>query len=281
MSVAVVGASSFIATTLLQREEAKSWRFVSHAEALTNTHWLNGIDTVLNCAFDNRLKVVPYDRQLDVDLHLAEKLALRPRVRFVMLSSRLVYGPAPIDSRLAETLPPKPTQVYGKAKLITEVALHNLLGKRLTVLRLSNIFGEEYSPGRQNFIAIAMRSLLEKERIFFDMSPFVSRDFLPVNYLIDALIKILLKPSEGVFNIGAGHGTAVGKVALWLISGYGRGTLLITDVREHDSFWLDIDKAQHTFDLRPVLASQIQESCVVLGAQLQARIERRGDAQCA
>lgn len=281
MQIAVVGAASFIATALRKREETRTWRFLSHDQAISNDMWLKGTDGVLNCAFDDRLKSIPYDPNLDIDFHLAQKLANFPGVRYVMLSSRLVYGPAPVDGKLTEHLPPMPVSVYGKAKLITEMSLERILGNRLTILRLANIFGEEDRPGRQNFIAVAMRNLQEKDQIFFDMSPFVRRDFLPVESLVDSLIRILVKPTPGLFNLGSGCGTEVGKIALWLIKGFGRGSLLVTDVRDHDAYWLDIEKAGSAFDLEPVPESKIQESCLRLGADLSARIRGKGLVQCA
>ena len=48
---------------------------------------------------------------------------------------------------LAETAPTGPSDAYGRHKLAVEHALRELLGERLTVLRLANVFGYERGAG--------------------------------------------------------------------------------------------------------------------------------------
>lgn len=269
MGVAVVGAGSLIAGALRAREETASWRFVGHVQALAGDGWLAGVDTVLNCAFDPRLKTGAYDIDFDVDLRLAQLLRDRPSVRYVMLSSRLAYGPADGGARLSEDQVARPTRPYGIAKLVTEQSLRQALGDRLTVLRLSNVFGDELLPARQNFFAIALRTLREHGRIVLDMSPFVERDFVPVQELAASLLRVVGAPRPGLFNLGAGHGTPTGRIAQWLIEGHGSGTLLVSDVREHDAFWLDIGAAREAFGIEPVAVERIRARCLSLGERLR------------
>ena len=269
MAIAVVGANSFIARALRQRPEAAAWRFVGHREALETEAWLHDIHIVLNCAFDDRLKERAYDAALDVDVRLAEKIQRHHAIRYVMLSSRLTYGPAPLGGRLTEALSCNPIVPYAKAKIIAETKLVAMLGERLTVVRLSNVFGAEYMPGRKNFISVATRTLIEDGRIVLDINPFVERDFVPVTDVARSLSLILQAPKPGVFNLGAGHGTPVGLIAVWLIKGYGQGQLVVTDVRDYDSFWLDISAAQEAFGIETVSAERIEAFCIDLGGSLR------------
>ena len=268
MRIAVVGASSFIARELRQRPEAANWRFIGHQEALSTDQWLRGTRTVLNCAFDDRLKERVYDAALDVDLHLAEKIQREPSIRYVMLSSRLAYGSAPDDGRLTEALACNPSLPYAKAKIITENKLAAMLGERLTVLRLSNVFGAEYVPGRKNFISIATRTLINDRRIVLDTNPFVERDFVPVTDVAQSIVRILAAPMSGTFNLGAGRGTAIGLIAVWLIKGFGQGDLVINNMRDHDPFWLDMSKAHRAFGIEAVPVRRIQAFCIDLGRSL-------------
>lgn len=268
MAIAVIGASSFIARALRQRPETANWRFIGHEEALSNDQWLRGIRTVLNCAFDDRLKERAYDVALDVDLGLAEKIQHEPSIRYVMLSSRLAYGPAPDDGRLSEALACNPTSPYAKAKTITENKLLTMLGERLTVLRLSNVFGAEYMPGRKNFISVATHTLIRDGRIVLDTNPFVERDFVPVTEVAQSIVRILAVPMPGTFNLGAGRGTAIGLIAVWLIKGFGQGDLVINNMRDHDPFWLDMSKAHRAFGIETVPVRRIQAFCIDLGRSL-------------
>lgn len=275
MTVVVVGASSFIGQALRALPSTAQWRFLNGRAALaTNSHF-EGVTCLINCAFDASLKREPYDPARDIDLQLAQRLLDYPQARYLMLSSRMVYGAAGVDERLHETLTTQPINLYGAAKQRSEQALQQLLGQRLTTLRLSNICGYELQPGRHSFFAMASRSLLEHGRIVLDMSPFIERDFLPVETLAHWLVQITSRLQPGVFNLGAGTGVATGRIAQWLIEGFGTGELLISNLREHDPFWLDIQAARQAFAIPGVTPTELRDYCRALGRRLQQEKEAR------
>lgn len=263
MKVAVVGADSFIAMALRRAQGTTGWRFVHFAAAMTEPAALSDVDLLINCAFDPRLKTGCYNAAYDADLQLVRRLPSHTRV--VMLSSRLAYGPTGDDPRLHESLAPRPERLYGINKLRTEEALATLLGTRLTVLRLSNVFGDEDQSGRQSFLAMALRSLRDQRRVVLDMSPFVERDFIPVDVLAEHIVQISRAPQAGLYNIGAGTAVPTGRIAQWLIEGHGHGELQVTNMREFDAFWLDIAAARRDFGIEPVLVQRIRQACLDLG----------------
>jgi dTDP-4-dehydrorhamnose reductase/UDP-glucose 4-epimerase len=263
MKVAVVGAGSLIATALRRAEGTTGWHFLHFAAAMNQPAALADVDLLINCAFNPRMKTGSYDAACDADLQLVHRLS--PHTRVVMLSSRLAYGPAGNDPCLHESRVPRPERPYGINKLRTEKALAALLGTRLTVLRLSNVFGDEDQPGRQNFMAAALRSLRNQRRVVLDMSPFVERDFIPVDALAEHIALISRAPQPGVYNVGAGTAVPTGRIAQWLIEGHGRGELVVTDMREYDAFWLDIAAARRDFGVGPVPVQSIRQACVELG----------------
>jgi UDP-glucose 4-epimerase len=278
MTIAVIGANSFIASALRQNFATQDWLFIGHAQASADGQWLRGISTVLNCAFDDRLKTNAYDERFDFDLHLARLVCDLP-VHYIMLSSRLVYGASGIDGRLGEEMSCHPVQLYGQAKVITEQKLFEQLGTSLTVLRLSNIFGSENIQGRRNFVATALRTLIEQNKITLDISPFVEKDFLPVAHLVSSLITIAKNPKAGIFNIGAGYATKVGQIANWLVSGFGKGEVTVTNMRIHDAFWLDITAAEKAYGLEPINREAIEAFCIQIGQDL--RLAQNRLALCA
>ncbi|WP_339546026.1 NAD-dependent epimerase/dehydratase family protein [Pseudomonas sp. RA_35y_Pfl2_P32] len=268
MSIVVVGDTSLIAQALRQCGQTAGWRFIGHREALTSSAWLDGVGQVLNLAYNPALRN-GYEHALDFELALARRIEPLPHVRYIMASSRLVYGPAIHDQALHESQEPQPVATYGVGKLITEQALTQMLGERLTIVRMSNIFGYEIAQTRRNFFAIALRSLLDQQRIVLDMSPFVERDFLPVEVLASWLIPIAENPQPGLFNLGAGIGTPTGRIAQWLIEGFGSGELLVTNLREFDAFRLDIGAARATYGIPGLTTTALRQHCQALGARLR------------
>jgi UDP-glucose 4-epimerase len=268
MSIVVVGDTSLIAQALRQGGQTAGWRFIGHREALAGSAWLDGVSQVLNLAYNPALRN-GYEHALDFELALARRLEPLAQVRYIMASSRLVYGPALNDQALHESQEPQPVATYGIGKLITERAMTQMLGERLTIVRMSNIFGYELEQTRRNFFAIALRSLLGEQRIVLDMSPFVERDFLPVEILASWLAQIAENPQPGIFNLGSGIGTPTGRIAQWLLEGFGRGELLVTNLREFDAFRLDMDAARSTYGIPGLTSNALRQHCLALGARLR------------
>lgn len=271
MSVVVIGAGSMIAGALRRRPDSAAWRYLSHVEALADVSWTAKVDCVINLAFDPTLKVGAYDESRDVDLQLARLLGDAP-TRYIMASTRMVYGAPAADGRLSEDRSPEPVNAYGIAKLEAERAVASRLGARATILRLSNIFDSSEALGeRRSFFGMALRRLASEGYISFDMSPFVARDFLPAAAVADTLIRIVADPKPGLFNLGAGFAVPTGHIAEWLIAGYGSGHLRVTDFREHDGFWLDMARARAAWALPVLTERDIRDSVIACGAAARSR----------
>ncbi|KAA0948222.1 MULTISPECIES: NAD(P)-dependent oxidoreductase [unclassified Pseudomonas] len=268
MSIVVVGSTSLISRALQERPETAGWHFIGHRQALDEDAWPDKVRVVLNLAYNPALRN-GYDPALDFELALARRVEHLPDVHYIMASSRMVYGPADSDGRLHEERVLNPVNPYGVGKALTENALSQLLGPRLTIVRLSNIFGYELDDSRRNFFAMVLRSLFISQRIVFDMSPFVERDFLPVEVLARWLVRVIEAPVPGIFNLGAGFGTPTGRIAQWLLEGFGGGELLINDMREVDAFWLDMQAAERAFGITGAKPNWLKTHCHVLGARLR------------
>jgi UDP-glucose 4-epimerase len=262
--ILVVGRNSFLAGHLLQRLPGERVRAVGHA-AIEQPDLLDGIACVISFARHPLLGSERYEpATMDPDLRLAERIGAR-RVAYVMLSTRKVYAPA--GGPLAEDAPTIPSDLYGRHKLAAEQRLRELLGERLTVLRLANIFGFERQPGRRTFLALSLDRLQREGRIRFDMSPFVARDFLPVERCAGLLARIVSAPPGGVLNLGSGIGLPTGRLALWIIEGYGRGELVIASPEEKDPFVLDVGRLAGLYG-PPCSWNELRQSCLELGRRL-------------
>lgn len=264
--VLVVGRNSFIARHFLAAYPRQQVRSVSHEE-IDAPGLFDGIGCVVNFTRHPLIASDEYaPERMDTDLHLAERIGERV-IAHVMLSTRKVYAPA--AAPLAEDAPIQPQDAYGRNKRAVEEALRARLGDRLTILRLANIFGFERTPGRRTFLSILLDRLLSEGRIRFDMSPFVERDFLPVESCARVLARVAQDPPGGVLNVGSGIGLPTGRLALWIIEGFGRGELVIEQPREHDAFVLDINRLRSLYG-DPCTLLELRERCLELGRRLAA-----------
>ncbi len=266
MTVTIIGKSSFMAQAV--REKApKDWLFLSHTEALANDGWVKGATCVVNFAFDPALRSGPYSADADVDSKIAKMIA-GSGAHYVMLSSRMVYGRPASGGRMQEGDACDPINAYGKSKLAVERSLAGILGKdKLTILRLSNIFGIE--PARRSFFGIAQAALARENRIVYDMSPLTCRDFLSVWRFAEALIAIASAPKPGLYNLGAGFGIETGMIAQWLIEGYGKGELHINRFSHDDQFYLDMEKTRAAYVIPTVTAEDLRQDCLACGDALK------------
>ena len=263
MSIVLVGRKGLIGRAIAAR--APTWRSLSHDDVLADPGVLSGAKVVVNAALDPALKTEGYSKDRDFDGKIASIIA-KSDTRMVMLSSRKAFGPSRHGGAIFEEDACAPTSPYGTAKLAAERAALGILGGRLTILRLSNIFGAEFLPGRGDFFGLALSALRRDGRIVFDMSPAVRRDFLPVELCAEMIVRIAENPRSGVFNLGAGFGTPTGSIAEWLAEGFGGGELLVTDLRPFDAFWLDMTRTRSAFDLPEVTAADIRKACLEAGA---------------
>jgi UDP-glucose 4-epimerase len=265
----VVGARSFIARHFLAAcEEPVS----AVGYDLIDRRVLDGVDRVISCARHPLLGSERYHvATMDPDVRLAERIAGRA-IEYVMLSSRKVYAPS--AKPLAETDPTAPRDLYGEHKLAVEEALCERLGERLTILRLANVFGYERGPERRTFLSLLLDGLAGEGRIRFDMSPFTARDFLPVEACARLLARIVAAPPGGVLNVGSGIAVPTGRLALWVLEGYGRGELVIERPEERDAFVLDVAELIRRYGA-PCTYDELHASCIGLGRRLASETEQR------
>jgi UDP-glucose 4-epimerase len=263
-TVLVVGRNSFLAGHFLSIGKPGAVRAVAH-DAIDCPGLLDGVGCVVSFARHPLLGRDGYrPDEMDPDLRLALALGDRP-IAYLMLSSRKVYAPG--ADPLSEASPPGPTDAYGRHKLEVEGRLRALLGERLTILRLANVFGYERTPGRRTFLSVALDRLRRESRIVLDMSPFVERDFLPAEACARVFARIAARPPGGILNVGSGIGLQAGKLALWIIEGYGRGELVASSPEEKDPFVLDIGRLAGLYG-SPTTFEEIRERCIAIGRRL-------------
>ncbi|HEV7371885.1 NAD-dependent epimerase/dehydratase family protein [Arenibaculum sp.] len=264
-SVVVVGRSGFIARGLGSVAAAGGWRFASH----DRPDALEGAECVVNCALPPAERTGDVETENLFDVRLA-RAASRMGARYVMLSSRKVYD-ATRQAGAGEDAPTGPSDAYGRNKLRAERAVLDIMGGRATVLRLANVIGWE--PGRRSFMGMMLSGLGREGRVTLDVSPFVRRDFLPVESVAGIIADLVVRETGGILNVGSGIGTPVGHVALWLMEGAGRGELVVTSPFERDGFHLDVARLAGHLGRDPA-ALDLAEYCRALGRRLGTKGNR-------
>ena len=261
----IVGGSSFTAKTLIARAGNEHAR-VFDARKVPTDGDLDGLDCLINCAFNPRMNSEPYDESQDLDVQWA-RLAAKNDVHFIMLSSRRVYAE---EEQFGAREESKTVGIdgYGRNKLETEKRLRGIVpDENLTILRIGNLIGSEYPRNRSSLMGYMLGGLVTKNSIEFTQSPFSRRDCLPFEVAADILWKIMDTRLAGTYNLGAGFATMIGEIALWVIAGYGSGQLCTHVGGAQGEFCLQVDKLQAKVPWH-YSREELEAYCVGLGKSL-------------
>ncbi|HMR34484.1 MAG TPA: sugar nucleotide-binding protein [Geminicoccaceae bacterium] len=229
MTILVACAGGFIGAEVARA--IPGCRTAGHADA---ARALGGVRTAIWCGRDPRLGSEAWRIEDDAEIGIARACAAAG-IHLLSLGTRKVYAASAAPLHEGSAL--GPADAYGRQKLRLELALAEILGTRLTRLRLANIFGWE--PGRRTFMGTMLAGLSRDGEIRFDMSPFTRRDFLAAEDAAALIAALAADPPGGVVNVGSGLGLETGRLAMALIRGYGRGRLVVEKAEERDAFTLD------------------------------------------
>lgn len=267
MTVVAIGKNSFLAQNVRRHPGARDWLWLSHHDAESDPALFAKASCVVNFAFAPELQTGDYDAELDIDSKIAR--CLPQTCRYVMLSTRMVYGAGNAQRGFRETDELKPENFYGRNKKIVEENLRRIIApENFTILRLSNIFG--FEPGRHTFFGAALKNLAERKQIVFDISLDSVRDFLPVSIFAEHLVAAVSEGASGAYNIGCGFPVECGQIAEWIIEGYGDGEIVCTDNSRRGEFFLDTTKSLAHIKLPAVTIDDVRAACVSCGQQLRA-----------
>lgn len=183
---------------------------------------------------------------------LAKKQNLK---HFIFMSSAgAVYGR--IKTPFKETQTPKPTNNYGKAKLVVENILKTQASKnfKITVIRATNVIG----PGqvlRKNQGVIPALINCQKNNQVFELWGNSQKDYLSIGDLISALIASKKQQSNfEIFNVGSGIVLSV-KDIIKLLEKSAGNSLNIKEVsskiHDVDTVKVDISKIKSILNWQP------------------------------
>jgi nucleoside-diphosphate-sugar epimerase len=147
--------------------------------------------------------------EIETTIRIAEKLKLSSATHIYYMSSGAVYGEC--SSPKSECDSPRPSTMYGRAKLTTELALAEQFDQRFSALRIGNVVDWENPYGLfREFCKIsgAGRSI----NFYGDTSS--ARDYIEINSFVEILVKLIeLRSHHPVVNIASGNSVSLGLLA--------------------------------------------------------------------
>lgn len=150
-------------------------------------------------------------------IKIIESCAKR-NIRLIFFSSGgTVYGNvSSINIPIKETCKTNPISAYGLSKLTIENIIKFYANKYkfdYAILRISNPYGPEQPSNKgQGVIAVFLNKIMEKKKIEIWGDGSNVRDYIYIDDLMDACLKIVENDIQGIINIGSGYGTSLNQI---------------------------------------------------------------------
>ena len=240
IKVLIIGERSFIGWNLYKRLHYDWYSFdttlISHNHEYYN---VNDYDVVVNCSIAPEYSSQKYDSKFDMDFKWAKDIT--GKTRYIMFSTRKVYGYSESLISYNEDCPINPFDYYSENKAITETFVRNNIENH-TILRGSNLFGFEF--GKKSFIGYCMNQLHSHEKIRYNLDPSIKRDFIDIHTSCKMIGEVINQEICGTYNLSSNYGLEIGKISEYLIEGYGRGELYVEYPGKAEQFIIDNKKLE-------------------------------------
>lgn len=215
MAVTVVGGQGFIGgalATRLARSGEAVWAPAKRDPDLLR----RDLGVVYFCAgltadYDTR----PFDT-VEAHASLVSRMIEAGRFeRFVYLSSTRLYDGLPkAEADEAEPLildPADPRRIYDLSKALGENLTLTRTDGRGRVARLANVY--DWRPGAPGFLSEWLIRARAENDLRLDSSPAISRDYIHLDDVVDALIAVAAGPQPTIVNVASGALVTNGEIA--------------------------------------------------------------------
>lgn len=269
-SILVVGVDAYLAKGLSSQDAGRRIVAVRRWEDRP----LSGhFDAVVNFTVQPEfsLRDLP-DGEL-IDARIANDLR-GTSAKFVMLSSRRVYGRHD-DFRIhSESAPLEPQDAYARNKVRAEALVRSALPNDHLILRVSNILAEPPSrTGYRTFAGWLADELTLKGFVEVTENPGVRKDFISRDYLQKAMLSLVGKGASGTLNVGSGTALPLSR---WLPLLVPEGLLRFVDPNggKRDQFALDVSRLCQY--VRPFGEHELLSYCECLRGAFERFVRERG-----
>jgi nucleoside-diphosphate-sugar epimerase len=261
ITVLLIGKNSFIGKNIYKELKKKLAITYLNFETVVKKKniFFKKFEFIINCSINIDYVEKNYKKKNDFDLLLAKKIQYT-NCKYIFLSSRKVYEP---KFNITEETKTKPTDQYGKNKLLSETELKNILHDRLLVLRISNIIGlKQYSRRKvhSTFSDYFYSNIKNNNIIFFKKS---YKDFLSINQFVHILYLLIKKNEHGIFNVSLGRKVYLKNIVKWLNSCNKEKINYIQKNKDMnlDSFTLNNRKLKKSINCK-ILINDLKKDCL-------------------
>lgn len=192
-----------------------------------------GFDAIIHCVSTTTPKSSNESPEFDIQsnvigtLYLLDICVKHKVGKLVFMSSGgTVYGDIGELLMVDESHAVRPMCSYGVSKLTIEHYLdvyRHLRGLDYVALRLSNPYGERQSPLRAlGALTVFLHRTLKRQSVEVWGDGGVTRDFIYVGDVADAVYLATVKPVSGVFNVGTGTGLSLRDILSQIATAVGR-----------------------------------------------------------
>lgn len=265
MNLLIIGKNSILCKIFIENTQIKNYQIYSRNEIQEIN--FNNFTHVINFSFNPKLKKRSYKKKLDFDLKLA-KIVSKYKIIYILISTRFVYSG--ISSQYIERIKRlKPTNIYGKNKLVTENIIRKIIPKRYLILRLSTMLYFNLNYKRKLFSYTMISGLKKNNKISFDFGENTYKDFILPDYFVKCLDKLILDKVIGIYNICSGIKIKVKNIAKKIVYGFKKGKIIFHNKNnENQSFFMSnkliLKKTGIILSLK-----EIYDYCVEMGLKLK------------
>jgi len=275
-SVAVTGATGFVAGHLIRRLRSEGYRVIpvtrkSIEGMVTVSHYGNvpEADLIIHLAEEpDRGKVNEQgDSYVELSSGVVRELAARFRGRLIYASSASVYGDKGSQPFSAKSKT-YATDIYSLGKLANEAIVAAADG---IILRFSNVYGKGMSAN--NVLSDIIKQLAGDAPIVV-RNKFPVRDYISVTEVSDLFVEVLRQYHKGIYNVGSGIGISVYELVELVLSITGQKgreiqTLQNTNPQSYNV--LDVRETEDIFGWSPDrnMTHHLEELTISYGIQNQ------------
>jgi UDP-glucose 4-epimerase len=241
-----------------------------------------GFDSVIHCVSTTTPKSSNESPEFDIQsnvigtLYLLDICVKHKVGKLVFLSSGgTIYGDIGDVAIVDETHAVRPMCSYGVSKLTIEHYLdvyRHLRGLDYVALRLSNPYGERQSPLRAlGALTVFLYRTLKRQNVEVWGDGGITRDFIYVGDVANAVYLATINPVSGVFNVGTGTGLSLRDILLHITNVVGREpTVEWLASRSFDvpRIVLDASKLKRTTEWR--IATSLQDGVAITADWLKS-----------
>tara|TARA_X000000950_G_scaffold88016_1_gene110814 strand:+ start:897 stop:1703 length:807 start_codon:yes stop_codon:yes gene_type:complete len=263
--ILIIGKRGFLGKNLHKHLNKKFRSKIIHFKDINKfKKEINNFNYVINTSINKNYINKRYLKKYDNDFKIS-KMINSKETTYIFLSSRKVYKE---KANIKEDSKLFPKNHYSKNKLITERNLKKELGKKLLILRISNIIG--YKENQKKYLHKTFIDYFYKYAkrgiIFDNLKKF--KDFISVQKFCQLLEMMIKKNLHGTFNLSIGRKVYLNDIVGWL-NRFNKKKIKVIKLREYKdgSFYLNNSKLMKKIKIKNTL-NELKTDCMNLSKKL-------------